>query len=39
MIAHYMPGLGNPMTDLDVIDFNRYCGKLQAVYDKTASVA
>lgn len=26
-----MPGLGNPLTDLDVVDFNRYaerCGAL-----------
>ena len=27
-IAHVMPGLGNPMTDLDIDDFNGYRDKL-----------
>lgn len=26
-----MPGLGNPLTELDVIDFNRYCERVGAV--------
>ena len=31
MIAHYMPGLGNPLTDLDVLDFNRYSKRVTAI--------
>ena len=27
-IARVFPGLGNPMTDIDITDFNGYLGKI-----------
>ena len=33
-IAHVMPGLGNPMTDIDIADFNGYRDKIGDILKK-----
>ncbi len=31
-IARTFPGLGNPMTDIDIDDFNGYLGKIGTIH-------
>lgn len=39
MLAAAMPGLGNPMTDIDVKDFNQYMERVGAVVMVTSGKA
>lgn len=36
MIAHLMPGLGNPLTDLDLVDFQEFTERGVRMVEKQA---